>query len=179
MQLGAPGESNTHAVRRRRPRRSTAPAYTDADVAFVQGMIPHHQQALEMTAMVERRGPQTATSALMAERMEVSQTDEIAQLEEWLNDRGEDVPGRARRPPRRRHAALMPGMLTDEELAQLERPTATRFDRLFLQYMIRHHEGAVLMVEQLLTERRGWPGVSRSSSSPSTSTPTSASRSPG
>ncbi len=87
-------------------------------MAFVQGMIPHHQQALEMTAMVEQRTESPDMRAL-AKRMDVGQTDEIAQLEVWLKDRGEDVPG-AHAHHGAGHAELMPGMLTAEELAQLE-----------------------------------------------------------
>lgn len=147
VQLGAPGESN----RTLSPEEVEAldqPAHTEADVAFVTNMIPHHQQALAMTAMVEER---TASERLplLAERIEVSQIDEIAQLEHWLSERGESVPdGHAHHG---HHAELMPGMLTEAELAKLRSAEGRRFDRLFLEYMIRHHQGAVVMVEELLT----------------------------
>ncbi len=152
VQLGAPGESNTE-LSEEELEALGSPGHTDADVAFVQGMIPHHQQALEMTAMVDERTAHEGLP-LMAERMEISQTDEIAQMEAWLEERDEDLPA-AHGDHEGGHAALMPGMLTEDELAQLEAADGVEFDRLFLQYMIRHHEGAVLMVEGLLTEGGG------------------------
>ena len=151
VQLGAPGEDNTTLS----PEEAEAiegPGYTDADVAFVHGMIPHHRQALEMTALVARRAS-GADLPLMAERIEVSQIDEIGQLEGWLTDRGEEVPGEHGQ--HGGHGELMPGMLSAAELDQLSAARGTRFDQLFLQYMIRHHEGAVSMVEQLLTSGSG------------------------
>jgi uncharacterized protein (DUF305 family) len=151
VQLGAPGEDNTTLS----PEEAEAiegPGYTDADVAFVRGMIPHHRQALEMTALVSARA-RDADVSVMAERIEVSQVDEIGQLEGWLTDRGEELPGEHGQ--HEGHGEPMPGMLTVAEMDQLSAARGTRFDRLFLQYMIRHHEGAVLMVEQLLTSGRG------------------------
>jgi uncharacterized protein (DUF305 family) len=145
VQLGAPGESN----RTLSPEEIEAldqPEHTDADVAFVQGMLPHHQQALEMTAMIDERTASRQVP-LLAERIEVSQTDEIAQLENWLTERDEALPGEHSH--HGDHAELMPGMLTEDELAELRAAEGRRFDRLFLSYMIRHHEGAVLMVEEL------------------------------
>jgi uncharacterized protein (DUF305 family) len=87
--------------------------------------------------------------------MDVSQRDEIAQLEAWLVERGEAVPGDHDDHDANGATALMPGMLTAEQLAHLEVATGADFDALFLQYMIAHHEGAVMMVEQLLTEGFG------------------------
>src|SRR5688572_19530051 len=124
VQLGGPSESN-RTLSDEEADGITAPAYTDADVAFVQGMIPHHRQALEMTAMVEQRTESRDIRAL-AKRMEVGQTDEVGQLEVWLKDRGEDVPG-AHAPHGAGHAELMPGMLTDEELEHLRSARGTRF----------------------------------------------------
>lgn len=150
VQIGAPGETNRVLSSEELAELET-PGYTDADVAFVHGMIGHHQQALMMTAMVDERAGRPDLP-LLAERMEVSQTDEIARLESWLTARGEDLldehgghggHGEA--------GGLMPGMLDDAELAQLEAASGADFDMLFLQYMIRHHEGAVVMVEELLT----------------------------
>ena len=151
VQLGAPGESNT-TLSPEEAESVGAPAYTEADVAFVQGMIPHHQQALEMTALVgDRAGDPDLTA--MAERIEVSQVAEIDQLEGWLTARGESVAGMHAGHGDGEHG--MPGMLTPQEMARLERASGPRFDRLFLLGMIRHHEGAVLMVESLLTEGEG------------------------
>lgn len=147
VQLGAPGESN-RTLSPEEIEGLGQPEHTEADVAFVQGMVPHHQQALEMTAMVAER---TASKQLplLSERIEVSQTDEIAQLENWLTEHGEALPGGHAH--HGDHAELMPGMLTEAELAKLRAAEGRRFDRLFLNYMIRHHEGAVIMVEELLT----------------------------
>jgi len=152
VQLGGPSESS-RTLSDDEAADITAPGYTDADVAFVQGMIPHHRQALEMTAMVEQRTDSRDIRAL-SERMDVGQTDEVAQLENWLTERGEDVPG-AHGQHGAGHDELMPGMLTADELAQLRSARGKRFETLFLQYMIRHHEGAVLMVEQLLGGGQG------------------------
>lgn len=149
VQLGAPGED----ARTLSPEDLAAveqPGHTEADVEFVQGMIPHHRQALEMTALV---GERTASDQipLLAERIEVSQTGEIDQLVSWLDQRGESLPDE--------HAhhgdTAMPGMMNGEELAQLENARGARFDRLFLRYMIRHHEGALVMVEELYAEEGG------------------------
>jgi uncharacterized protein (DUF305 family) len=147
VQLGAPGETG-RVLTSDEIADLSVPSYTDADVAFVHGMIAHHEQALAMTAMVEDRAARDDLPVL-AERIDVSQHDEIAQLDAWLEQHGEADPDNAE------HADLMPGMLTDDELAQLEGASGRRFDRLFLQYMIRHHEGAVAMVEQLLTGGQG------------------------
>ncbi|HET9996997.1 MAG TPA: DUF305 domain-containing protein [Nocardioides sp.] len=151
VQLGAPGESNT-TLSPEEAESLDAPAYTEADVAFVQGMIPHHQQALEMTALVGDRADDPDLTAI-AERIEVSQVAEIDQLEGWLTARGESVSGMHAGHGDGEHG--MPGMLTPQEMARLERASGPRFDRLFLLGMIRHHEGAVGMVEALLTEGEG------------------------
>ncbi len=152
VQLGGPSESN-RTLSDDEAAAITAPAYTDADVAFVQGMIAHHRQALDMTAMVEPRTESRDIRAL-AKRMDVGQRDEIGQLEGWLKDRGQDVPG-AHAHHGAGHSEMMPGMLTAEELAHLKSAQGKRFETLFLQYMIRHHEGAVVMVEQLLGGGQG------------------------
>lgn len=122
------------------------PRFTEADIRFVQGMLAHHAQALVMTALVPER-TDTRSLRLLAERIEVSQRDEIQQMVSWLRARGAEVPdlqgGHA-------HHAGMPGMLTAEQLAQLTAARGAEFDRLFLQYMIQHHEGALVMVDELL-----------------------------
>jgi uncharacterized protein (DUF305 family) len=151
VQLGAPGESNS-TLSPEEAESIDDPAYTAADVAFVQGMIPHHQQALEMTALVGERADDPDLTTI-AERIEVSQVAEIEQLEGWLTARGESVSGMHAGHGDGEHQ--MPGMLTPREMARLERASGQRFDQLFLLGMIRHHEGAVLMVESLLTEGEG------------------------
>jgi uncharacterized protein (DUF305 family) len=149
VQLGGPGETN-RVLTSAEIDELDVPGHTDADVAFAHGMIAHHEQALVMTAMVAGRAERDDL-AQFAERIEVSQHDEITQLEAWLSARGKLQDGEAHVD----HDELMPGMLTADELAQLEAASGRRFDELFLQYMIRHHEGAVAMVEELLTGGTG------------------------
>ena len=122
------------------------PAHTDADVHFMQGMIPHHGQALEMTGLVTDRS-RRGDIALLAERIEVSQEGEIELMQDWLAARGEDVP--AESTDHAPHGELMPGMLTEEQFARLAAATGAEFDRLFLELMIQHHEGALVMVGEL------------------------------
>jgi uncharacterized protein (DUF305 family) len=115
----------------------------DADVHFMRGMIHHHAQALVMTDLVAARTENDDIRRL-AHRIEISQRDEIARMRRWLESRIEAVEDHS-------HGDLMPGMLTDEELDQLADATGAVFDRLFMEYMIRHHEGALEMVEDLLS----------------------------
>lgn len=136
------------------PARAAAKlGYTMADVAFMQHMIGHHAQALEMTAMVPERTTSEAMR-LLAQRIEVSQRDEIALMRHWLGARGQAAPdpGNAHAHHAMGHeatAALMPGMLTGAELSQLAAAKGAEFDRMFLEFMIRHHEGALTMVASL------------------------------
>jgi uncharacterized protein (DUF305 family) len=112
----------------------------------MQGMIGHHAQAIEMTALRPTRSTSEALR-LLALRIELSQADEIKAMEAWLKARGEAVPD-----AHAHHAAgavLMPGMLTAAEMRRLGEATGQAFDRLFLELMIKHHEGALVMVERL------------------------------
>lgn len=149
VQLGAPGEGN----RTMSPEEQLEVAestHSETDVAFVRDMLHHHAQALVMTGFVDERASSDGIR-LLAERMQVSQQDEMAQLETWLQQRGEPV-----RDPDAAHGhALMPGMLTDDELAALEAAEGEAFDRLFLQSMIRHHEGALVMIAELYGSEDG------------------------
>lgn len=122
--------------------------YAEADVRFLQGMIAHHAQALAMTDLVPDRTDSESLQRL-ARRIEISQKDEIAMMERWLDARGEPVP------EGHQHGPLMPGMLTEEELARLAGATGGEFDRVFLEYMIRHHEGALVMVADLFSSGGG------------------------
>ena len=122
--------------------------HTPADVRFMQGMIGHHAQALEMTALVASRSASEDLRKL-AMRIEVSQADEIAMMQQWLKQRGQRLPD-----PHAHHApgaTLMPGMLTAEEMARLSEAKGTAFDRLFLELMIKHHDGALVMVKELFS----------------------------
>jgi uncharacterized protein (DUF305 family) len=120
--------------------------FSPADAAFMQAMIVHHQQAVEMAALVKER---TNTSEIVAAagRIDASQADEMEFMSKWLQDHGESVtmPGMG-------HAAHagMAGMATPEQMARLEEARGTNFDRLFLELMIEHHKGALTMVEDLL-----------------------------
>jgi uncharacterized protein (DUF305 family) len=120
--------------------------HTQADVEFMQGMIPHHAQALDMAALVEER-TESQDIRLLAKRIEISQRDEIALMERWLEERGEDVPGEHAHHMMEDH--LMPGMLSEADMAELAGAQGSEFDRLFLEHMIRHHEGAIVMVNTL------------------------------
>jgi len=146
VQLGAPGEDGRELTQDEIAELGQ-PEYTDSDVAFVQGMIMHHEQALLMTSLVEER---TARDDLpkLAQRLDVSQHDEIAQLTAWLEARGEQVPLSVAQ--QHHDHDRMPGMLTYEQLTELAESSGAEFDRLFLEYMIFHHEGAIEMVDELL-----------------------------
>ena len=127
--------------------------YSDADVAFMTGMIPHHAQALIMAAWAPTHGARKDVG-ILCERILVGQRDEIKLMQTWLRDRGLPVPdGTSTRMKMmvngQEHAMLMPGMLTDEEMAALDRARGPEFDRLFLTGMIKHHQGAVDMVNKL------------------------------
>jgi uncharacterized protein (DUF305 family) len=130
-------------------------AYSDADVQFMTGMIPHHAQALIMAGWAASHGAR-ADIALLCERIIVGQTDEIHSMQTWLRDRDQPVPdGNSTRMRMTmggiEHDMLMPGMLTDEEMAALDKARGSEFDRLFLVGMIKHHQGAIDMVNELFT----------------------------
>jgi uncharacterized protein (DUF305 family) len=120
--------------------------FTKADVEFMQGMIHHHQQALEMVALIPPR-TSIPVMKLLGQRIELSQQDEISMMQTWLRARGQALPD-----PHAMHvpgARLMPGMLTADEMQALEAAKGRAFDRLFLEGMIKHHAGALKMVEDL------------------------------
>ena len=156
VQPGAPGEGST-TLSADELSKLEPPTFVDADVLFMQGMIHHHAQALRMTALVKKRAAGTEIP-LLAERMDLSQTSEIELMQTWLRDRGQDVPVL--------HAAhghahgvgagtRMPGMLTEQQLLRLQRARGEEFNRLFLTFMIQHHEGALTMVQQLYAASGG------------------------
>lgn len=126
--------------------------YTDADVAFMTGMIQHHAQAILMAGWASSHGASPAVQRL-CDRIVVGQGDEIELMARWLRDRGETPPSdsthHARPGTGHAHAGLMPGMLTPDQLAELDRARGAEFDRLFLAYMIQHHRGALTMVDRL------------------------------
>ncbi|HXN75817.1 MAG TPA: DUF305 domain-containing protein [Gemmatimonadaceae bacterium] len=138
------------------------PRYTAADVRFMQGMIGHHSQALVMTGLIPTRTSRQDIR-LLGQRIEVSQKDEIAMMRQWLKDRHQRVPASDtlhEHPSAADHSmnmpgmamsdTLMPGMLTALQLAELAKASGDEFDKLFLRDMIQHHEGALVMVANLL-----------------------------
>jgi uncharacterized protein (DUF305 family) len=127
----------------------------------MQHMIAHHAQALAMTSLVRSRTTRD-DMRLLAERIDVSQQSEISMMQRWLGERGEDVPNVGAggshhemaghdmsMPAMAASGSLMPGMLTPAQMDALARASGPEFDRLFLQGMIRHHEGALVMVADL------------------------------
>ena len=147
VQPGAPGQPST--VGNAPAAAPVTPAHVKADVEFMQGMIGHHAQALDMVALLETR-TQSADMKMLALRIKVSQQDEIALMRAWLRERGEAVP--AEHAHHAHDYTRMPGMLSPDEMAKLAAAKGPAFDRLFLEYMIKHHEGALLMVNELYTK---------------------------
>ena len=145
VQPGAPGESS-RVISADRAVDLSHVRDTAADVRFMQGMIGHHAQAVEMTGLLASRTARQDMRKL-ALRIEVSQTDEIAMMRRWLEVRGREVPGL--HALHAHGATLMPGMLTTEEMARLAAASGAEFDRLFLEGMIKHHAGALTMVREL------------------------------
>ncbi len=142
IQPGAPGEAG-RTISASELAATEGASYTPPDTYFMQGMIPHHAQALEMTDLV-RRYASTEAVQRMGLRMEISQGDEIAMMQGWLRAHGEpiEIPGMGSMP-------MMPGMLSAEQMGNLSRARGIEFDRLFLEYMIQHHQGAIDMVDVL------------------------------
>jgi uncharacterized protein (DUF305 family) len=134
---------------------AAARAYAPADVEFMQGMIPHHAQAVIMARWAVTHGAR-ADVQILCRRIAIAQTDEIRMMRRWLAERGQSVPDSMSTKHVMKmagvdHEMLMPGMLTDPEMAALERARGSGFDRLFLTGMIRHHQGALDMVHELLS----------------------------
>lgn len=135
-----------------RPDLVRAP-YNQADVDFMSGMIPHHAQAVLIAGWAASHGASGEVKTL-CERMVVAQRDEITLMRNWLRDRGQPVPAANATHHRMKmngveHDMLMPGMLSAAELAQLDKARNAEWERLFLTFMIRHHEGALKMVDDL------------------------------
>lgn len=123
-----------------------------ADVRFMQGMIAHHTQALTMVSLIASRASRPEMP-LLGQRIAISQRDEIRMMRTWLQDHHEAVPDSSGNMPMMPGMTmgnmLMPGMLTPEQMAALAKATGPAFDQLFLEGMIRHHEGALVMVKEL------------------------------
>jgi len=126
--------------------------YTPADIAFMSHMIGHHAQAIVMSRMAPTHGASTSVR-ILADRIINAQQDEIASMQRWLRDRRLPVPVPdtvlMKMPMHAAYDMLMPGMLTDSQMMQLDEARGPEFDRTFLRFMIQHHKGAVVMVKQL------------------------------
>ena len=150
IQPGAPGEASRE-ISVAEATDTSGVHHRPADVRFMQGMIGHHAQAVEMVALVAARTTNAGLRRL-ALRIEVSQNDEMQMMREWLTRRGEALPD-----PHAHHTAhaQMPGMLTPEQMSRLAAAKGAAFDRLFLAGMIQHHEGALTMVKELFATPGG------------------------
>ncbi len=152
VQPGAPGEPSRQ-ISAEDAIALAGIRYSAADVRFMQDMIPHHQQALDMSALVSDRTSRNEMIEL-ARRIETTQKDEIAFMRNWLEQRGESLPDPAAHLGHHAEHSVhtMEGMASPEQMAELEASSGEAFDTLFLQLMIKHHEGALLMVEALLEQ---------------------------
>ena len=156
VQPGAPGQATQTVSASTRP---TLPPPSTKDIEFMQGMIMHHAQAVEMTALIESHTTNRELRLLGA-RISHSQSDEIAFMKRWLAARGEstempmpkmsgmNMSGMSGM-DMSKQPMLMPGMLTPKQMAALRRAKGKEFDRLFLTGMIQHHNGALVMVKDL------------------------------
>ncbi len=154
VQPGAPGQPS-QTIDAVRAVDLSKVGVTSADVEFMQGMIGHHAQAVEMVDLLKTRASRPEMRAL-GQRIELSQVDEIAMMQEWLTGHGQAAP--------EQHAhhgehAMMPGMLMPEQMARLAAARGPEFDRLFLEGMIAHHQGAITMVDELMKQ----PGAAQES----------------
>ncbi len=149
VQPGAPGKPSKTLPP---STKATLPPKSQADVEFMQGMIMHHSQAVEMTALIASHTENKDLGSLAA-RIRSSQSGEIKFMQRWLAARGESIsmarPGMPDMDMSRQPMALMPGMLTPEQMDALRKAKGAEFDHLFLTGMIQHHDGALTMVKDL------------------------------
>ena len=153
--LGLAIAGNPAGAQQKAAASSTQPARSEADVNFMSGMIAHHAQAVIMAGWAASHGARSDVR-ILCERIVVGQRDEIGLMQYWLREHGEEVPdGKSTRMKMKMngmvHEMLMPGMLSDEQMAALDKARGSEFDRLFLEGMIGHHEGALTMVNELLS----------------------------
>jgi len=124
----------------------SAAGHNDADVAFAQQMIPHHQQAIEMAQLAETRAQSPDVKDLAAD-IEAAQDPEIETMTGWLDSWGEEAPGEGGHGEHDMSSDDMAGMMTEEEMADLEGSSGSAFDQMFLTMMIEHHQGAIEMAQ--------------------------------
>jgi len=151
-QTVARSQSDLAAVAKAREDSARRP-YTAADVHFMSGMIGHHSQAIVMAGWAPSHGASPSVHTL-SDRIINAQRDEIATMQQWLRDRQQPVPETSAKGMKMvmdgvEHEMLMPGMLTEAQMKQLDAARGKEFDRLFLTFMIQHHKGAVQMVKEL------------------------------
>jgi uncharacterized protein (DUF305 family) len=151
VQTGAPARPITPAEQARAD--SGRMPFTAADVHFMQGMIHHHAQAVVMAGWAQTHGARPDVKNL-AQRIDVAQRDEMGFMQRWLRERHQDAPDPLAHYEMGHDMAgmkmeMMPGMLTPEQMTQLDAARGSDFDRLFLTFMIQHHQGAITMVDQL------------------------------
>jgi uncharacterized protein (DUF305 family) len=141
-----PVPARIHGIEQAGAADSVRNSFTPADVEFMTGMIGHHAQAIEMSRLAPTNGA-SGQIQILAGRIINAQQDEIAKMQLWLRDRGQPVPevGGAHG----HHHAMMPGMLTEAQMAELRAARGNEFDKTFLRLMIQHHEGAIQMVDRL------------------------------
>lgn len=144
LQPGAPGQA-TKTITTAEATDLSKVGATAADIKFMQGMIGHHAQAVEMVALIASR-TQNEDMKKLGMRIDISQADEMNMMRKWLEVRSQAIPG-----PHAHHepGGMMPGMLTSDEMTTLAAAKGVLFDRLFLMGMIKHHFGAITMVDEL------------------------------
>lgn len=145
VQPGAPGKPTKVLPS---TTRAKLPPVSAADISFMQGMITHHEQAVEMTALIDSRTENREVRSLGA-RISHSQADEIQFMKRWLVSRGQQLPTDHSHHAHMSHGAMMPGMLSAEQMETLRKAKGEEFDILFLKGMIQHHDGALIMVRDL------------------------------
>lgn len=154
VQPGAPGQDSKtlSAATAGTPRRPPS----EADIGFMQGMIMHHSQAVEMTELLRTRSQNKDVQAL-GKRISISQTDEMKYMKQWLEDRGQPLSSEhghmdhmeGMKDMDMSSMSMMPGMLTPQQMQALAKASGPAFDHLFLTGMIQHHTGALVMVQDL------------------------------
>ncbi|MFT6058108.1 MAG: hypothetical protein ACJAS2_002401, partial [Pseudohongiellaceae bacterium] len=149
IQPGAPGQPSRQ-ITAQEASDLAGIQFSDGDVKFMQGMISHHSQALDMSILVDGRTNRD-TMKLMARRISLSQEDEIDMMQDWLKARDLMVP--AMDSHNMADGEMMPGMASLDEMAKLATLQGAAFDTMFLQLMVKHHKGALTMVEDLLAQR--------------------------
>ncbi len=143
VQPGAPGQAS-RAFEPGDVDRIVGASHTEADIRFMQGMIHHHAQALRMAALIPDR-TEDRSFLQMGQRITISQRDEIAMMQGWLRARDLEAPSGDPDGP----LVMMHGMLTPEQMQTLRDSEGVEFERYFLQFMIQHHGGAIVMVQEL------------------------------